>query len=143
MVKPTSSPVLPPRPMVGRDTPAPLARSSCRRQHGRPYRPTLGAPHLLQSQSLGLRRLPRPAPQVPADLSRRVRLPLQPPPHPACRISFLARHRRCSCAAWLQDVDITGSKGISLISNSKSSLRRSRVEKNKTSRFSTSPVSGS
>src|SRR6516164_8685497 len=114
MVKPTSSPVLPPRPMVGRDTPAPLARSSCRRQHGRPYRPTLGAPHLLQSQSLGLRRLPRPAPQVPADLSRRVRLPLQPPPHPACRISFLARHRRCSCAAWLQDVDLTGGKGISL-----------------------------
>ena len=75
------------------------SRSPCRRQHGRPYCPALGAPHLLQSQSLGLGRLPRPAPQAPADLSRRVRLPLQPPPHPACSIPFLARHRRCSCAA--------------------------------------------
>ena len=40
------------------------SRSPCRRQHGRPYRPALGAPHLLQSQSLGLGRLSRPAPRA-------------------------------------------------------------------------------
>jgi hypothetical protein len=40
-----------------------------RRQNGRPYHPALGAPRLLQSQSLGLGRLSRPAPRAPTDLS--------------------------------------------------------------------------
>src|SRR5271168_4605607 len=91
------------------------SRSPRRRQNGRPYHPALGAPRLLQSQDLGLGRLSRPAPQAPPDLSRRVRLPLQPPPYPACRIPFLARHRRSPPAPDLQHVDLTGSKGISLI----------------------------
>src|SRR5271163_1813568 len=91
------------------------SRSPRRRQNGRPYHPALGAPRLLQSQDLGLGRLSRPAPQAPPDLSRRVRLPLQPPPYPACRIPFLARHRRSPPAPDLQHVDLTGSKGISLL----------------------------
>src|SRR5271163_1717742 len=90
------------------------SRSPRRRQNGRPYHPALGAPRLLQSQDLGLGRLSRPAPQAPPDLSRRVRLPLQPPAYPACRIPFLARHRRSPPAPDLQHVDLTGSKGISL-----------------------------
>ena len=49
-------------------------------------------------------------------LSRRVRLPLQPPPHPACRVPLPARHRRCPHTHQLQDVDLTGNKGISLFS---------------------------
>src|SRR5271155_5216566 len=91
------------------------SRSPRRRQNGRPHHPALGAPRLLQSQDLGLGRLSRPAPQAPPDLSRRVRLPLQPPPYPACRIPFLARHRRSPPAPDLQHVDLTGSKGISLL----------------------------
>src|SRR5277367_615690 len=93
------------------------SRSPRRRQNGRPHHPALGAPRLLQSQDLGLGRLSRPAPQAPPDLSRRVRLPLQPPPYPACRIPFLARHRRSPPAPDLQHVDLTGSKGISLYAN--------------------------
>src|SRR5271163_3028946 len=91
------------------------SRSPRRRQNGRPHHPALGAPRLLQSQDLGLGRLSRPAPQAPPDLSRRVRLPLQPPPYPACRIPFLARHRRSPPAPDLQHVGLTGSKGISLL----------------------------
>src|SRR5271154_2924034 len=90
------------------------SRSPRRRQNGRPHHPALGAPRLLQSQDLGLGRLSRPAPQAPPDLSRRVRLPLHPPPYPACRIPFLARHRRSPPAPDLQHVGLTGSKGISL-----------------------------
>src|SRR5271154_1641084 len=98
------------------------SRSPRRRQNGRPHHPALGAPRLLQSQDLGLGRLSRPAPQAPPDLSRRVRLPLHPPPYPACRIPFLARHRRSPPAPDLQHVGLTGSKGISL--RAKSSRNR-------------------
>jgi len=60
-------------------------------KNGRPHRPALGAPDLLQPQGLGLGRLPRPAPQAPPILPRRVRLPLQPPPYPTRRLPLLAR----------------------------------------------------
>src|SRR5207249_2211233 len=86
-------------------------------QDGRPHRPALGAPRLLQSQSLGARCLSRPAPQTPSVLSRRVCLPLQPPPHSARRLPLPSRHRRRPRTPQLQNVDLTGSKGISLIIN--------------------------
>src|SRR5512133_822789 len=89
-------------------------RSPCRGQDGRPHRPALGAPHLLQPQGLGLGRLSRLAPQTSSVLSRRVRLSLQPSPHPPCRVPLPARHRRRSPAHQLQDVDLTGSKSIRL-----------------------------
>jgi len=41
-------------------------------------------------------------------------LPLQPPPHPTRRIPLATRHRRGPFAPRLQNVDLTGSKGISL-----------------------------
>ena len=47
----------------------------------RSCRPALDPPRLLQPQDLGTRRLSRSAPQASASLSRRVRLPLQPPPN--------------------------------------------------------------
>src|SRR5277367_3496839 len=103
------------------------SRSPRRRQNGRPHHPALGAPRLLQSQDLGLGRLSRPAPQAPPDLSRRVRLPLQPPPYPACRIPFLARHRRSPPAPDLQHVGLTGSKGISLLPNTFCDARKRLV----------------
>ena len=46
-------------------------------------------------------------------LPRRVRLPLQPPPHPARRLPLLAWHRRRPPALHLPNVDLTGSRGIS------------------------------
>src|SRR6185437_5725196 len=75
----------------------------------------LGAPHLLQPQDLGIGRLSRLAPQSSSVLSRRVRLSLQPSPHPPCRVPLPARHRRRSRAHHLQDVDLTGSKSIRLL----------------------------
>src|SRR5438477_2938608 len=45
-------------------------RSPCRRPDGRPYRPALGSPDLLQPQGLGLGRLSRAAPQAPPILPR-------------------------------------------------------------------------
>ena len=69
---------------------------------------------LLQPQGLGFGRLSRPAPPASPILPRRVRLPLQPPPHPPRRLPLLARHRRRPPALHLPNVDLTGSKGISL-----------------------------
>ncbi len=56
-----------------------------RRTDGRARCPALGTSPLRQPQTLGARRLPRPAPQAPAILPRRVRVPLQSPQHPPCR----------------------------------------------------------
>ena len=39
---------------------------------------------------------------------------VQPPAHPACRIPIPTGHRRCAPAPALQDIDLTGSKGIRL-----------------------------
>ena len=64
---------------------------------------------------LGTRRLSRPASQTPAILSRRIRLSLQPPPHPARRLPVAARHRRRPQTHYLQDADHTGTNGISLL----------------------------
>src|SRR5689334_7134036 len=47
-------------------------------------------------------------------LPRRIRLPLQPPRHPTCRVPIPPRHRRRAPASALQDLDLTGSKGISV-----------------------------
>jgi hypothetical protein len=47
-------------------------------------------------------------------LPRRIRVPLQPPPHPARRLPLAARQRRRPLTPHLQDVDFTGSNGISL-----------------------------
>src|SRR5512147_3142487 len=63
---------------------------------------------------LGTRRLSRPASQTPAILSRRIRLSLQPPPHPARRLPVAARHQRRPQTHYLQDADHTGTNGISL-----------------------------
>lgn len=68
---------------------------------------------IFQSQSLGLGRLPRSAPPSSAILSRRVRVPLQPPPNPSCRVPITARHRRRPPTAHLQYADLTGSTAIS------------------------------
>src|SRR5512132_3004500 len=69
-------------------------RAARRRPDGRPPRPAVDASRLRQPQTLGTRHLPRPAPQAPAILSRRIRLSLQPPPHPARRLPLPPRHRR-------------------------------------------------
>src|SRR5271170_7861303 len=89
-------------------------RSPRHRQDGRPYRAAVGAPDLLQPQNMGFGRLSWPAPPASPILPRRVRLPLQPPPHPARRLPLLAWHRRRPPALHLPNVDLTGSRGISL-----------------------------
>ena len=57
------------------------SRSPCRRQHGCPYRAAVDPSRLLQLEDLGARRLPRPAKETSPKLSRRIRLPIQPPSH--------------------------------------------------------------
>ena len=53
----------------------------------------------------------------PTSTSRRVRFPLQPPPHPPCRLPFPPRNRDAGKTHHLQDVDLTGNSGISLWSD--------------------------
>ena len=65
-------------------------------------------------ENMGFGRLSWPAPPASPILPRRVRLPLQPPPHPARRLPLLAWHRRRPPALHLPNVDLTGSRGISL-----------------------------
>src|SRR6266545_1323698 len=89
-------------------------RSARHRPDGRPCRAPLDPSDVLEPQTLGLGRLPWPAPQAPAILPRRIRLPLQPPPHPTCRLPVAARDRRRPQTRHLQDADHTGSNGISL-----------------------------
>ena len=62
--------------------------------------------------------LPRPAPPSSAILSRRVRVSLQPPPNPSCRVPLITPHCRRPPTAHLQHADLTGSKAISLFSRS-------------------------
>src|SRR6266540_3054716 len=93
-------------------------RSARHRPDGRPCRAPLDPSDVLEPQTLGLGRLPWPAPQAPAILPRRIRLPLQPPPHPTCRLPVAARDRRRPQTRHLQDADHTGSNGISLIDHS-------------------------
>src|SRR6266513_528784 len=51
---------------------------------------------------MGFGRLPCPSPRASPVLSRRVRLPLQPPPRPPCRISLSHWHRHGAPTAYLQ-----------------------------------------
>ncbi len=46
--------------------------------------------------------------------ARGIGTPLQPPKNPARGLPIAARHRRHPCTRYLQHVDLTGSKGISL-----------------------------
>src|SRR5512144_1787498 len=116
----SSTPIWPPapprKPMAGRLTPALPASLTTRTSSDRWPR-TLSCPGhipLRQPQTLGARRLPRPAPQAPAILPRRVRVPLQSPQHPPCRLPLAAPHRRHHQTHHLQHADLTGSNGISL-----------------------------
>ena len=65
----------------------------------------------LKTWALGVSRA---ATQAPAILPRRVRLPLQSPPHPIRRLPLAAPHRHRPQTRHLQHADQTGSKGISL-----------------------------
>ena len=114
-----------PRPTDGPLIPAPRRqpRSPCHRQDGRRCRAALGASHLRQPQGLGVGRLSRPAPQPSPILSRRVRLPLQPPSHTACRLPLSSRHRRRPRIPHQPNVEFTGSKVIRLLRALKLEIR--------------------
>src|SRR5512132_51718 len=90
------------------------SRPARRRSDGCARRPAVGASCLRQSENLDARRLSRAAPEAPAILSRRVRFPLQSPPHQTRRLPLPARHRRRPQTRYLQHPDPTGSSGISL-----------------------------
>jgi hypothetical protein len=94
----TWPPAPPPKPMDGPPIPALPVSNTIPMSWARrlPTSSCPGAPHFLQPQGLGLGRLSRLAPQTSSVLSRRVRLSLQPSPHPPCRVPLPARHRRRS-----------------------------------------------
>ena len=114
----SSAPTSPPRRTAGRQPARNAGRAPrrlCRRHHGRPCGPALGSASIFQPQNLGARHLPRSAPQAPAILPRRVRVPLQPPPLPPCRFPIPPRNRHAGEIRHLQDVDPTGSSGITIV----------------------------
>ena len=78
--------------------------------------------HHLYRAGLGAGCLPGLAPQASAVLSRRVRLPLQPPPYAARRLPLATRHRRQPLTPHLPNVDLTISKAISLLHDMMESL---------------------
>src|SRR4051812_19212576 len=113
--RPISPPAPPPRPTAGPGIPV-LPASPTIHMSSAAWPPMSCCPGpttLCQSQALGARRLSRPTSQTPPDLPRRVRLPLQPAPHPTCRFPLAPQHRRGAFTPQLQNVDPTGSKGIS------------------------------
>src|SRR5260370_27867970 len=63
-------------------------------------------------------------------LPRQFRLPLQPPAHPTCRVPVPPRHRRRAPASALQDVDLTGSKGIRLWTRLRKKIAKHAVKRN-------------
>ena len=90
------------------------APAACDRQHGCSHRPALGPSRVLEPQEMGLGRLSRLALKAFTVLPRRFHLPLQPTAHPPCRLSLAPRYRNQKKANYIQDVDQTGIKGISL-----------------------------
>ena len=65
-----------------------------RRCNARPSRADLDPSCVLEPEALGARNLPWPAPRPSAPLSRRVRVPLEPPPPHRNGLRHPARHRR-------------------------------------------------
>ena len=65
----------------------------------------LDSPRVRQRQTLGPRRLPRPAGTPSPALSRRVRVPLQPKAHPTSRLRLAPRPRRHPRPCLLPHVD--------------------------------------
>ena len=69
---------------------------------------------LLQLEDLGARRLTWPAKETSPKLSRRIRLPIQPPSHASRRLPLATLHRPYNQTHHLRNVDPTGICGISL-----------------------------
>ena len=65
-----------------------------RRCNARPSRADLDPSCVLEPEALGARNLPWPAPRPSAPLSRRVRVPMEPPPPHRNGLRHTARHRR-------------------------------------------------
>ena len=92
------------------------ARAACRRQHGRSHRAPLGPSCVLEPQEVGTGSLSRSTAKASPVPPRRVRLSLQPPAHPPCRLSLPHRYRNQKKSNHLQDVDPTRDRGISHLS---------------------------
>src|SRR5512143_210314 len=90
-------------------------RSSRCRRHGRSRRVAVDPSRLLEFEDLGARRLSWVARQASPELSRRVRLSLQPTPITSRRLQLALLHRPRRKARHIQDVDRTGRCGISLL----------------------------
>ena len=89
------------------------ARSPRHRRHGRTSCLALDPSDVLQPQGLGPWGLSRAAQEIPANLSRRVRLPLQPTQNAARHLPLPVRHRHPRQTCHLQHVGCARTKCIS------------------------------